>query len=135
MTIWTGLIYCSVMINVASEGTGANDDAEMAKILQVLTFPFSSKEPDLTAAELTRLDSLADQLELKRLDKLCVGPFNLESDQLGPYAKIKHSPSYANCKQDAPLTSKRKDVRCWLLWSRTDLHLSAIQENLLRSHR
>ena len=53
---------------LVSDDSGANDDCEMARILQELTFPYSSKEPDVTAAELTRLDALADQLELKRLE-------------------------------------------------------------------
>ena len=57
---------------LVSDDSGANDDCEMARILQELTFPYRSKEPDVTAAELTRLDALADQLELKRLEKLCV---------------------------------------------------------------
>ena len=57
---------------LVSDDSEANDDGEMARILQELTFPYSSKEPDVTAAELTRLDALADQLELKRLEKLCV---------------------------------------------------------------
>ena len=57
---------------LVSDDLEANDDREMACILQELTFPYSSKEPDVTAAELTRLDALADQLELKRLEKLCV---------------------------------------------------------------
>ena len=57
---------------LVSDDLEANDDREMACILQELTFPYSSKEPDVTAAELTRLDALADQLELKRLERLCV---------------------------------------------------------------
>jgi len=53
---------------LVSDDSEANDDCEMARILQELTFPYSLKEPDVTAAELTRLDALADQLELKRLE-------------------------------------------------------------------
>ena len=45
-------------------------DVEMARILQQLTFPFSLKEPSLSADEMMRLDPLADQLELQRLQKL-----------------------------------------------------------------
>ena len=47
-------------------------DAESARILKELTFPFSAKEPDLPQDEMTRLDALADQLELVRLQKLQV---------------------------------------------------------------
>ena len=52
--------------------SNADQDAEMARILQQLTFPSSAKEPDLSADEMMRLDSLADQLELQRLQKLQV---------------------------------------------------------------
>ena len=57
---------------LASDDAGVSNDDEMARILKELTFPFSSKEPDLTAEELTRLDALADRLELDRLEKLSV---------------------------------------------------------------
>ena len=52
--------------------SSADQDAEMARILQQLTFPFSAKEQDLSADEMMRLDSLSDQLELQRLQKLQV---------------------------------------------------------------
>eukprot|EP00435_Cladocopium_sp_Y103_P054801 s692_g18.t1 len=41
-------------------------------VLDELTFPYSPKEPDLSSEELMRLDALADQLELQRLEKLQV---------------------------------------------------------------
>ena len=43
------------------------EDANMAKIMEQLTFPHSEKEPELSADELLRLDALADKLELQRL--------------------------------------------------------------------
>ena len=46
------------------------DDANMSKIMDQLTFPHSAKEPELSADELLRLDALADQLELQRLERL-----------------------------------------------------------------
>ena len=57
-------------------------DAESARILKELTFPFSAKEPDLPQDEMTRLDALADQLELVRLQKLQVlqSPETVPSD-------------------------------------------------------
>ena len=50
------------------EDQSACDGHEMARILKKRTFPFSAKEPGLTLAELTRLDALADRLELHRLE-------------------------------------------------------------------
>ena len=47
-------------------------DADMSKITEQLTFPHSAKEPELSADELSRLDALADQLELQRLERLKV---------------------------------------------------------------
>ena len=47
-------------------------DANMSKIMEQLTFPHSAKEPELSADELLRLDALADQLELQRLERLQV---------------------------------------------------------------
>ena len=44
------------------------DDAKMSKIMDQLTFPHSVKKPELSADELLRLDALADQLELQRLN-------------------------------------------------------------------
>ena len=55
------------------EQLAADDsDAQTALVLKELTFPFSAKEPDLPQDEMTRLDALADQLELMRLQKLQV---------------------------------------------------------------
>ena len=50
------------------------DDAKMSKIMDQLTFPHSVKKPELSADELLRLDALADQLELQRLERLQVLP-------------------------------------------------------------
>ena len=47
-------------------------DADMSKITEQLTFPHSAKEPGLSADELLRLDALAGQLELQRLERLKV---------------------------------------------------------------
>jgi len=61
------------------------EDANMAKIMEQLTFPHSAKEPELIADELLRLDALADQLELQRLERLQV----LQSpDVVPPTAKV-----------------------------------------------
>jgi len=61
------------------------EDANMAKIMEQLTFPHSEKEPELSADELLRLDALADQLELQRLERLQV----LQSpDVVPPTAKV-----------------------------------------------
>ena len=47
-----------------------------------LTFPFSSKEPELSDAELTKLDAQADRVELDRQEKLAVlrDPSTVPSD-------------------------------------------------------
>jgi len=60
-------------------------DANMSKIMERLTFPHSAKEPELSADELLRLDALADQLELQRLERLQVlqGP-----DAVPPTSKV-----------------------------------------------
>ena len=47
-------------------------DANMSTIMEQLTFPHSAKEFELSADELLRLDALADQLELQRLERLQV---------------------------------------------------------------
>eukprot|EP00435_Cladocopium_sp_Y103_P070046 s334_g34.t1 len=49
-----------------------SNEANMTTVLAELTFPYSPKEPDLSPEELMRLDALADQLELQRLEKLHV---------------------------------------------------------------
>ena len=64
----------------------------MLPLAAVLTWPKSwsnpisrAKEPDLPLEELTRLDALADQLELQRLEKLQVlqDPSTVPSDSKG----------------------------------------------------
>ena len=65
------------------EQLAADDsDAQTALVQKELTFPFSAKEPDLPQDEMTRLDALADQLELMRLQKLQVlqSPETVPSD-------------------------------------------------------
>ena len=47
-------------------------DANMSKTMNQLTFPHPAKEPEVSADELLRLDALADQLELQRLERLQV---------------------------------------------------------------
>ena len=47
-------------------------DSNMSEIIKQLTFPYTAKEPELSADELMKLDALADQLELQRLEKLQV---------------------------------------------------------------
>ena len=44
----------------------------MAKLIEQLTFPYTTKEPELSPEELIALDSIADQVELQRLEKLGV---------------------------------------------------------------
>ena len=57
---------------LAAEDNVFDDDAAMKQMIEQLTFPYSAKEPDVSPEELTRLDGLADQLELQRLQKLHV---------------------------------------------------------------
>ena len=57
---------------LATDGSDSSDSTELSKMIGQLTFPFSSKakEPELSDAELTKLDALADRVELDRLEKL-----------------------------------------------------------------
>ena len=57
---------------LTAEDNVFDDDAAMKQMIEQLTFPYSAKEPDVSPEELTRLDGLADQLELQRLQKLHV---------------------------------------------------------------
>ena len=57
---------------LATDGSNTDESVELAKMMGQLTFPFSSKEPELSDAELTKLDALADRVELHRLEKLAV---------------------------------------------------------------
>ena len=51
----------------------SNDsDADIQAALKELTYPYGPHEPELDADELCRLDALADQVELRRLQKLSV---------------------------------------------------------------
>ena len=60
-------------------------DANMSKIMDQVTFPHSAKEPELSADELLRLDTLADQLELQRLERLQVSQ---RPDAVPPTSKV-----------------------------------------------
>jgi hypothetical protein len=60
-------------------------DANMSKIMDQVTFPHSAKEPELSADELLRLDTLADQLELQRLERLQVSQ---SPDAVPPTSKV-----------------------------------------------
>ena len=42
------------------------------RIIEHLTFPYTKHEPDVSPDELTRLDALADSMEVKRLVKMHV---------------------------------------------------------------
>ena len=55
-----------------SGNSTTDDDAQVAKLIEQLTFPYTSKEPNLPAEELMALDAIADQVELQRLEKLGV---------------------------------------------------------------
>ena len=50
----------------------ADDDAQVAKLIEQLTVPCTAKEPELSPEELIALDSIADQVELQWLEKLGV---------------------------------------------------------------
>ena len=67
---------------LATDGSDTTDSTELSKMIGQLTFPFSSKEPELSDAELTKLDALADRVELDRLEKLAVlqDPSTVPSD-------------------------------------------------------
>ena len=49
-----------------------NSAASCDEMLKQLTIPFTALEPDLPAAELLRLDTIADELEIKRLRSMGV---------------------------------------------------------------
>lgn len=70
---------------LAVDDASACSSADMAKSLEQPNFPFSAKEPNLLLEELTRLDALADQLELQRLEELQVlqDPSTVPSDSKG----------------------------------------------------
>ena len=55
-----------------ADDSSLTTDSNMSEIIKQLTFPYTAKEPELSADELMKLDALADQLELQRLEKLQV---------------------------------------------------------------